>query len=137
MGKPLLLDLKEKATLKTLYENLGDITGEILLNESVENFDYIEVILTVDDNRKTIKINNPHEKTFWEEMGYSLENDYAKVFSKFKIVGNKITPIFANCGYYTISYLNSEINMNLDRNNYIRIYKVIGGKYYEENQQNS
>lgn len=133
MSKPLLLDLKEKSILKTLYESSEDHTGEITLSESSENFDYLELELVVNNNRKTIKINNPHGQTFWEEMGYSLANQYAKVFSLFAINSNKITPQTANCGYYTIDYLNNDVIMHLDKNNYIRIVKVVGGNYYEEN----
>ena len=132
MSRPLLLDLKEKSILKTLYENPNDFTGEVILNENIENFDYIEVTLGTNDNEKIRKIENPNEKIFWEELGYSLSNEYAKVFSKFVINNNKITPVVANCGYYTISYLNNSVIMHLDQTNYIRILKVVGGNYYEE-----
>ncbi len=132
MSRPLLLDLKEKSILKTLYENPGDFTGEVILNESTKNFDYIEVTLGTNDNEKIRKIEDPNGKIFWEELGYSLSNEYAKVFSKFAINNNNITPVVANCGYYTISYLNNSVAMHLDQTNYIRILKVVGGNYYEE-----
>lgn len=132
MSRPLLLDLKEKSILKTLYENPADFRGEIILSETSENFDYVDLTLMASDNEKTIRINKPNGKTFWEELGYSLPNEYAKVFSKFEINANKITPVVANCGYYTINYLNNSVVMHLDQTNYIRIKKVVGGKYYEE-----
>lgn len=134
MSEPKFLELEKdlkKLQTKTLYENLEDYRGEITLSETVENFDYIYLILVAADNEKTIRIDNPNAKIFWEELGYSLSNEYAKVFSKFAIDGNKITPIIANCGYYTINYMNNQVEMHLDRTNYIRIRKVLGGRYYE------
>ena len=133
MGKPLLLDIKEKSIKEVIYETSGDNTGEATLNKSVADFNYIEIVLIASDNREVVRIDNPNEKTFWRELSYSQGNEYFKVFSKFAINGNKITPVVANCGYYTINYTNNQVLMHLDRTNYIRIQKVIGGKYYKEN----
>lgn len=135
MSKPKNLEIEEKLKklqIKTLYENSEDYRGEITLSETSKNFDYVNLTLVTSDNEKTIRIDKPDGKIFWEELGYSLSNEYAKVFSKFAINGTKITPVVANCGYYTINYTNNQVLMHLDRTNYIRIKKVIGGKYYEE-----
>ena len=134
MAKPLILVLKEKIMTKKLFEGKSDIEmlGEINLNDNTKDFDYIEITLKISDNEKTIKINNPSGKTFWEELPYTLSDYYAKAFSRFLIKDNKIISIADNCGYYTINYLNSQVNMHLNRTNYIRIKEVIGGKYYSE-----
>ena len=137
MSKPLLLDLKEKSEIKILHESNNDeeILGEITLSENIKNFDYIEIIMGVNDDSKTIKVDEPNGKTFYENLQYASGNNHIEVFSKFAINGNKITPVTANCGYKTTNYLNSELVMHLDRTNYIRILKVIGGKYYEKNEE--
>lgn len=132
MSKPLILDIKEKSEIKILYNNAGS-TGEVVLSKSVETFDYIEITMIANDDRKTIRVDEPNNKTFYETLQYANGNDHIEVFSKFAINNNKIVPITANCGYKSTNYLNSEVVMHLDKTNYIGIVKVTAGKYYKEN----
>lgn len=132
MSKPLNLILKEeveKLKGKILYENDEGSSTEINLNDNITNYNSIEITLKTTDTEKVIKIDNPTiNKTFFEKMCYTLGNDFIQVFSKFIIYENKISPINANCGYYSIKLISSDLVMNFDRTNYIKITKVIGYK---------
>lgn len=130
MSKPLNLILKEeveKLKGKILYENDEGSSTEINLNDNITNYNSIEITLKTTDTEKVIKIDNPTiNKTFFEKMCYTLGNDFVQVFSKFIIYENKIRPVTENCGYYTIALTSSNLVMNFDKTNYIRITKVIG-----------
>lgn len=132
MSKPLILDLKEKIENlkeKILYENKEGSSTEINLNDNITNYKTIEIVVKATDTEKVIKIDNPTiDKTFFEKLCYTLGNDLIEVFSKFAIYENKISPINANCGYYSIKLTSSDLAMNFDRTNYIKITKVIGYK---------
>ena len=132
MSKPLILELKEKIENlkeKILYENKEGSSTEINLNDNITNYKTIEIVVKATDTEKVIKIDNPNiNKTFFENLCYTLENDLIYVFSKFIIYENKISPINANCGYYSIKLISSDLAMNFDKTNYIKITKVIGYK---------
>ena len=132
MSKPLNLILKEEVEkLKgtVLYENEEGSSTEINLNDNITNYKTIEIVVKATDTEKVIKIDNPTiNKTFFEKLCYTLGNDLIEVFSKFAIYENKISPINANCGYYSIKLTSSDLAMNFDRTNYIKITKVIGYK---------
>ena len=132
MSKPLILDLKEKIENlkeKILYENKEGSSTEINLNDNITNYKTIEIVVKATDTEKVIKIDNPNiNKTFFENLCYTLKNDLIYVFSKFIIYENKISPINANCGYYSIKLISSDLAMNFDKTNYIKITKVIGYK---------
>ncbi len=132
MSKPLNLILKEEVEkLKgtVLYENEEGSSTEINLNDKITNYKTIEIVVKATDTEKVIKIDNPTiDKTFFEKLCYTLGNDLIEVFSKFAIYENKISPINANCGYYSIKLISSDLAMNFDKTNYIKITKVIGYK---------
>ena len=125
--------LNQKLGLKSLYENLEGNQGQVQLNNSAENFDYFYITFIVlaneEQQEKTIRVEKPNGKMFYESMQYSLANDHVEVFSRFAINNNIINPLTGNCGYRTQSYLNGSVAMNLDSTNYMRITKVYGGKY--------
>ena len=125
--------LNEKIEIKKLYENLEGNSGEVQLNNSSENFDYFYITFIVlvneEQQEKTIRVDKPNGKVFCESMQYSLANDHVEVFSRFAINNNIIKPLTGNCGYRTQSYLNGSVAMSLDSTNYMRITKVLGGKY--------
>lgn len=132
MSKPLILVLKEEIENlkgKILYENEEGSSTEINLNDNITNYKTIEIVVKATDTEKVIKIDKPIiEKTFFEKLCYTLGNDLIEVFSKFAIYENKISPINANCGYYSIKLTSSVLAMNFDRTNYIKITKVVGYK---------
>ena len=132
MSKPLNLILKEEVEkLKgtVLYENEEGSSTEINLNDNITNYKTIEIVVKATDTEKVIKIDNPTiDKTFFEKLCYTLGNDLIEVFSKFIIYENKISPITANCGYYSIKLISSDLAMNFDKTNYIKITKVVGYK---------
>lgn len=111
---------------KILYEDISGTNAEVSLSESVANFDYICIVLGTTDNVRTIRIDNADGKILYQSLEYALGNEHIKVFSKFAINQNRILPIVANCGYYSINYLDNSVTMHLDRKNYISIIKVIG-----------
>ena len=132
MSKPLNLILKEKVEkLKgtVLYENEEGSSTEIYLNDNITNYNSMEITIKATDTEKIIKIDKPNiNKTFFENLCYTLGNDLIYVFSKFIIHENKISPINANCGYYSIKLISSDLAMNFDKTNYIKITKVVGYK---------
>lgn len=132
MSRPLILELKEKIENlkeKILYENKEGSSTEINLNDNITNYKTIEIVVKATDTEKVIKIDNPNiNKTFFENLCYTLGNDLIEVFSKFAIYENKISPINANCGYYSIKLTSSDLEMHFDRTNYIKITKVVGYK---------
>lgn len=113
-------------TGKILYDNPLGCTSDVTLNESVANFDYICIVVVGTNTEKTIRIDDADNKSIYETLEYASGNNHVVIFSRFVINQNKISVITANCGYYTIDYLNSNVKMNLDRKNYIYIKKVIG-----------
>lgn len=125
--------LNQKLGLKSLYENLEGNQGQVQLNNSAENFDYFYITFIVlaneEQQEKTIRVEKPNGKMFYESMQYSLGNNHVEVFSRFAINNNIINPLTGNCGYRTQSYLDGSVAMNLDSTNYMRITKVYGGKY--------
>lgn len=132
MSKPLNLILKEeveKLKREVLYENEEGSSTEINLNNNITKYNSIEITLKATETEKVIKIDNPNiNKTFFENLCYTLGNDLIYVFSKFVIYENKISPITANCGYYAIGLISGNLVMNFDKTNYIKITKVIGYK---------
>ena len=132
MSKPLNLILKEEVEkLKgtVLYENEEGSSTEIYLNDNITNYNSMEITIKATDTEKIIKIDKPNSnKTFFEKLCYTLGNDLIEVFSKFAIYENKISPINANCGYYSIKLISSDLEMHFDKTNYIKITKVIGYK---------
>ena len=113
-------------TGKILYDNSLGSTSDVTLNESVANFDYICIVIASTDTEKTIRIDDADNKSIYETLEYASGENHVITFSRFAINKNKIEVVTANCGYYTIGYLNSNVTMNLDRRNYIYIKKVIG-----------
>ena len=134
MSKPLILILKNKLMKKTLYENNEGSTQEISLSKNSADFDYVEITAKTQETEYTFRVKNPNGKIVDEEMWYPLGSLHVKIFSRFAINGNKITPVTANCGYYSINYLTSEVIMNLDQTNYFNITKVVGGYDYLESE---
>lgn len=122
-----------KIKLKSLYGNSEGTREQVTLSETSNNYDYFYITFNAktenEKSEKTIRIDKPNQKIFYENMQYSRGNDYVEIFSKFNINNNTITPILASCGYRSQSYLNGNITMRLDNINYMYITKVIGGKF--------
>lgn len=111
-----------------LYNNNSGTPGVVTLSENANNFDYLIITMGAGGTPKTIRVDRFNSEIF-EEVVYSAGSEFFHAFSKFVINTNNIQPVAANCGYYTINYINSAVAMHLDTTNYIYITKVVGVKY--------
>lgn len=106
-----------------LYEHSEGATGEIVLNDSVANYEYIEIYYSAASNHNSTKIHNPDGKDcilfgMWFNGNTSGNMKIASVLVR----GNKISK-----GAYTaINYSNSDFSATEE--NGIGITRVIGYK---------
>jgi microcystin-dependent protein len=100
-----------------LYSNDEGSNGNITLNESVENFEHVKVVWSVNKQYfSTIEIYNPNNKSFY--LNINTQNDCTRCWSQPNTFnGNVITR-------GTASYQN--INGELNNANLIYIHKVVG-----------
>lgn len=130
MSKPKILEIEKLSEEKRLYKNEEGSNGTVNLSESTTNFDWIDVTGIANGAEKTFRVKNfknPSGKIVTDSLWYESGNLHITIFFKLAINGNTISPVTANCGYYSINYLNDEVDMQLDQTNYFRITEVIGG----------
>ena len=110
-----------------LYYNTSGSNGTITLNESVENFSYIEIFYC-DNKGKSggcFKLFDPHGKTIClSEIGASTSTVTYIRRTTYTISGNTITPDLTTAGYVEIS--GTSISHSGAGSNYLKISAVIG-----------
>lgn len=110
-----------------LYYNTSGSNGTITLNESVENFSYIEIFYC-DNKGKSggcFKLFEPHGKTIClSEIGASTSTVTYIRRTTYTISGNTITPDLTTAGYVEIS--GTSISHSGAGSNYLKIAAVIG-----------
>ena len=138
MSKPLLLELeekiieiKEKLTGKTLYENEEGTNENVTLNDTVENYDEIEIYFDNDrSSDKGEKIFNSAKVLKPNGKYVTLENTKAgtvyvyKDGQEYQILGNKLNVVH----FYNITFNGSTHTTEIDHQGFIRIFKVVGYK---------
>lgn len=116
-------NLKEKLLLPyTLFENLNGTRDSITLNDSVANYQYIEVFGGVSGVMSYQKIYSPNNKEFCVRANYNYDATYVDILSTYSIQNNVISPNLNKCGYLTNN------NFVYDKTNYFNIVKIIGYK---------
>lgn len=106
---------RKKDTL--LYSNDEGSNGNIALNESVENFEHVKVVWSVNKQYfSTIEIYNPNNKNFY--LNINTQNDGTRCWSQPNIFNDNVIT------RGTASYQN--INGELNNANLIYIHKVVG-----------
>ena len=118
----------EKMVATELFNNSSGSGGEITLNDSLTNYEYIEIYYTnpTFDIFDSSKIDNPNGKktSLKVSMRYSDGGSYYTYFRDASLSGNKITSLFG--GYYAVRTDGSiEYFNNI---NYISITRVLGYK---------
>ena len=118
----------EKMVATELFNNPSGNAGEITLNDSLTNYEYIEIYFTnptfgIFDSSK---IDNPNGKktSLKVSMRYSNGGSYYTYFRDVSLNGNKITNLFG--GYYAVRVDGSIEYFN--NVNYIKITRVLGYK---------
>ena len=118
----------EKMVATELFNNPSGNAGEITLNDSLTNYEYIEIYFTnptfgIFDSSK---IDNPNGKktSLKVSMRYSNGGSYYTYFRDVSLNGNKITNLFG--GYYAVRVDGSIEYFN--NVNYINITRVLGYK---------
>lgn len=110
-----------------LYYNTSGSNGTITLNESVENFSYIEIFYC-DNKGKSggcFKLFDPHGKTIClSEIGASTSTVTYIRRTTYTISGKTITPDLTTAGYVEIS--GTSISHSGAGSNYLKISAVIG-----------
>lgn len=109
-----------------LYNNASGSTGTITLNESVENFEYIEIFYTDNNNKVggSVKVYSPQGKTASlcvVEAGSAVTTYFRR--TSYTISGTTITPDTATMGYVKISNATAS---HTSGTNYIKITRVVG-----------
>lgn len=109
-----------------LYNNTSGSTGTITLNESVENFEYIEIFFTDNNNKVggSVKVYSPNGKTASlciVEAGSAVTTYFRR--TSYAISGTTLTPDTANAGYVRIS---TATPSHTGGTNYIKIVRVVG-----------
>ena len=110
----------------TLYNNTSGSTGTITLNESVANFEYIEIFYTDNNNKVggSVKVYSPNGKTASlciVEAGSAVTTYFRR--TSYAISGTTITPDVTNAGYVRIS---TATPSHTGGTNYIKICRVVG-----------
>lgn len=130
MSKPKILEIEELSKEKRLYKNDEGSNGIITLSENTADFDWIDIVGGANGTEKTFRVKNFKNslgKIVTESLWYESGSLHITIFFKLAINGNKITPVTANCGYWSINYLNKAVDMILDQTNYFKITEVIAG----------
>ena len=100
-----------------LYTNNDGSNGNITLNESVENFEYVKVVWSVNKQFfSTIEIYNPNNKSFY--LNINTQNNGTRCWSQPNTFNDNVIT------RGTASYQN--INGELNNANLIYIHKVVG-----------
>lgn len=124
-------NLKEKLLLPyVLYENWNGTTGAITLNDSVDNYQYIEVYGGVNGISSFQKLYKPNSQKFCVRINYIQIPSVAEnidLLSTYLIQNNKISPILNECGYSAIS-VNGSAAFYYVKTNYFNILRVVGYK---------
>lgn len=115
--------------LKTeLYNKSTGETGNIILNDNLSNYDYIEIYYENPTFNRwgSSKIDNPNGKTTSLTVGmrYDVTGAYYTYFRDVSFDGTSITHLYG--GYFAVQ-TNGSIEF-YNNNNYIAITKVIGYK---------
>lgn len=110
----------------SLYNNASGSTGTITLNESVENFEYIEIFFTDNNNKVggSVKVYSPNGKTASlciVEAGSAVTTYFRR--TSYAISGTTLTPDTANAGCVRIS---TATPSHTGGTNYIKIVRVVG-----------
>lgn len=118
----------EKMVAIELFNNPSGTGGEITLDDSLNNYEYIEIYYNnpTFDIYDSSRIDNPEGKktSLKVSMRYSDGGAYYTYFRDVSLNGNKITNLFG--GYYAIKVDGSIEYFN--NVNYISITKVLGYK---------
>lgn len=109
-----------------LYNNTSGSTGTITLNESVANFEYIEIFYTDSNNKVggSVKVYSPNGKTASlciVEADSAVTTYFRR--TSYAISGTTLTPDTANAGYVRIS---TATPSHTGGTNYIKIVRVVG-----------
>lgn len=111
-----------------LYDNPNGATGSVSLNDSVDNYEYIDICYEnpTFNLHNTTRIYNPQNKqtSLTVAMRYIDNGAYYTYFRDIEISNSLISNAY--CGYYAVRTDGSIEYFN--DNNYIRITKVIGYK---------
>lgn len=109
-----------------LYNNTSGSTGVITLSESVENFEYIEIFYTDNNNKVggSMKVYSPQGKTLSIsviEAGSGATTYFRR--TTYTVSGTTITPDTESAGYVRI---NTATPAHTTGSNYIKICRVVG-----------
>lgn len=110
----------------SLYNSSSGTTGEITLTESVENFEYIEIFYTDNNNKVggSMKVYNPQGKTLSLsviEAGSGATTYFRR--TTYTVSGTTITPDLESAGYVRI---NTATPSHTSGSNFIKIHRVVG-----------
>lgn len=110
----------------SLYNNTSGSTGTITLTESVENFEYIEIFYTDNNNKVggSCKVYSPQGKTLSLsviEAGSAVTTYFRR--TSYVVSGTTITPDIENAGYVRI---NTATPSHTAGTNFIKICRVVG-----------
>ena len=116
----------------TLYSNASGTTGTIKLSQTAANFSYLEIFYCDNNNKQhhSIKISEPNNKLTSLDTGESYENDKNLYFrtTSYTISGTSMTvKSYGYMNFWQVSG-SDHCGVNPEKNNYIKIIKVLGYK---------
>lgn len=116
----------------TLYSNASGTTGTIKLSQTAANFSYLEIFYCDNNNKQhhSIKISEPNNKLTSLDTGESYESDKNLYFrtTSYTISGTSMTvKSYGYMNFWQVSG-SDHCGVNPEKNNYIKIIKVLGYK---------
>lgn len=116
-----LIDLDNKFKGSILYDNSTGTLGNVTLNDSAENYDYIEIYYKTNTRSGSKKIADFSGKTLELSFSITAPNTFVSLTKQVQISGTSITKISEN------QYMSS--GGGITTTDTVYIYRVIGYKY--------